>query len=397
MLLLLLPWAGAALLAALPLGTRAALVNAGLLALLPVLALLATGADPLGRFYLALSALVALAALAGPVPVLPGPRRERAWHALVQAFMGAQGLALLADDPGLRWLALGAAALAGVALVGLRGTPAALLAAWRMGLVCGTGLALSLVGTSVLHHASVTGTGLLPGFALLALGHAALAGLAPLQGWLAPAERAAGPAAGLLVTALLPLAALLAQARAAAAVAAHSSGVEPGGMLLALGLLSLAASVPGWRRAPSAAAGLLGSGLAACAFGLGGVEAVQAGLLLLASTPLLRGAATLGEGAGRPAMAALAGLPPFAPFVAGVLLLGEAAGRGPWLLLPLLLLLLAAAASGLAALRRVPEAAPAEGWRAAPSWLLLAGALGLALAMPPPLAALLRRAAEGLA
>ncbi len=397
MLLLLLPWAGAALLAALPLGSRAPWLHAALLAALPVLAILAEGAEPLGRFFLALSALVALAALAGARPAFPGPRRERAWHALVQAFMGAQGLALLADDPGLRWLALGAAALAGVALVGLRGTPAALLAAWRMGLVCAAGLALSLVGTAVLHLASVTGTGLLPGFALLALGHGALAGLAPMQGWLAPAGRGAGPGAALLVTALLPLAALLALARAAAAVAAHPAGVEPGGMLLALGLLSLAAAVPAWRRAPSAASGLLGSGLAACAFGLGGVEAAQAGLLLLASTPLLRGAATLGEGARRPALAALAGLPPFMPFLAGVLLLGEAAARGPWLLLPFLLLLVAAAASGLAALRRVPESAPAEGWRATPSWLLLAGALGLALAMPPPLAALLRRAAEGLA
>jgi hydrogenase-4 component F len=166
-------------------------------------------------------------------------------------------------------------------------------------------------------------------------------------------------------------------------------------------------------------------GLAAFAFGLGGAAGNMAGLLHLWGHSLLKSAAFFAIGraaqlrgsqamaaitglcATHPAlgwglagaMAGLAGLPPFALF-ASELLMAATAGRGaPWLLLILLPGLLLAGLGILAAMQRLcfgggRPGGPA-GWPAlGPLWAHLLLAIGVALALPAPLTAMLLDAAR---
>jgi hydrogenase-4 component F len=104
------------------------------------------------------------------------------------------------------------------------------------------------------------------------------------------------------------------------------------------------------------------------------------------------------------AMAGLAGLPPLSLFVSEFLLASAAGRTAPWLLAPLLLGLLVAGLALLHAMQRLclgpptPDVAPGPAGLAtlAPLWLHLLLAAVLALALPAPVAALLRRAAESL-
>ena len=185
-------------------------------------------------------------------------------------------------------------------------------------------------------------------FILLLTGLAGCAGLAPLHGW----QRVATPRAGARTTmaaALLPAlaaAALVMVLRAREIATAHNDALEPGPALLVLGLVSLAwATSALWRGGPTApAAALFLAGLATTAFGLGTGTADAAGLLLLSAGVLL---APLIRGTGRSTallLAALAMLPPFATFGAGLTLLGEAGDAAPLLALPIAALMMAGTA-----------------------------------------------------
>jgi hydrogenase-4 component F len=106
------------------------------------------------------------------------------------------------------------------------------------------------------------------------------------------------------------------------------------------------------------------------------------------------------------AIAAVAGLPPFALFASEFLLMAEVAARHAWLIAPLGLGLLVAAAAKIHMLQAlclgdptpdVPGPPPGAALTLGPmaAHLLLAAVLGLAL--PEPLARLLREAARILA
>jgi hydrogenase-4 component F len=458
-ILVLLPLAGAAVLAALPSARVAALGNLGVSAVSFVLALLLFGQpqgeqswlrlDALNLPLVVLSFLIGLAAtvfLAGGAP----EGRGRAWHGGIQLLIGAQVLALLSGNMGLTAMALGGAVVAAALMVAAQGTVPACRAAWKMLLLCGTGIGLALFGSILLHLAAQpfgppggvaeqSDPGLLSlAFVFLLVGFGSLAGLVPLHAWLPDAEAEGPPALPALLSVLLPNAALLAVLRAKAAIGASPGAVPPGPFLLALGLVSvLLAGLALWRRGDAgrffAWASIGQIGLATFAFGLGGAAANLAGLLLMLGHALGKGAVAFGiahaaQARGRRgiadmgglcashpalgwalalAIAALAGMPPFALFAGAFLLLTEIAARGWWaLLLPLGLGLLGVVAAMIAGLQELCfGAAAAEGprrrggWSRAealalgPLWLLLVVALVLGVALPGPLAALLAEAA----
>jgi len=320
-----------------------------------------SGADALVRVDGLAIVLALLVAAAGLLAAWRGAANSGPAVARALLALAALELTALSNALAVSWVALTAAVLA--VLLGARGA-----AAWRAAMTVLPALGLLLFGLVLLGHAAGPGAGqrwdalagaaprLDPalvslGFILTLPGLAACAGLAPLHLWQRAAGRSTGPAALLLpAIGAVALGMLL---RVRAIVLAQPEAVPPGPALLALGLASLAwAALTLWRRGTrneqgTGAAVLFASGLASAAFGLGGAAADAAGLLLIVAAVLLAPLATAGGWARAAALSALALLPPFAPFGAGLALLGAAMEGAPLLALPLVGLM-AAAASGLA-------------------------------------------------
>ncbi len=466
-----LPWIGAAALAAVPDLRRATFANIGVSAASFLLALILaalpfeqhgwTRTDALNLPFILVAAFVGLTTAVFSAATLAEEGfdhwRVRAYHAAFQLFMGAQFLALLADNLGVMWVAVEIATLATVSMVAVHRTPAAFEAAWKFFILCGVGIALALFGTIVLYLAAQPllneETGLswaaLMGvaarcdpatlnlaFAFLLLGYGTKAGLVPLHSWL-PDAHAEGPVPiSAVLSGLLLNAAMLAVLRAKAIVGSHPEAVAPGPFLLALGLASvLLAALSLWRRRDARRffgwSSIEHMGIAAFAFGLGGAAANLAGLLHLLGHSIVKSAVFFGVGraaqakgsqkiadisglvATHPALgwglalaiAGIAGLPPFLLFASEIRLLTTAAAQAPWLALLLVLGMVTAFAALITVLQAMcfgaptPDAAGAlDGWReaaaAAPLWLHLAVAAILALAMPAGLAAMLAEAAR---
>ncbi|GAY12916.1 proton-conducting transporter membrane subunit [Pseudonocardia sp. N23] len=188
--------------------------------------------DALSAFMLIVIASVAtIVALATPAHLATElaagriDRRDARRHAvLVQAFLAAMTLAVLAADLGVVWVAVEATTIVTAFLVGQRRTRAAVEAAWKYVVICSTGIALALLGLVVLNQASAhSGTGAGLDWAALAAGASALdpdvtrlavllivlgfgakAGLAPLHAWLPDAHsQAPAPVSALMSGVLL--------------------------------------------------------------------------------------------------------------------------------------------------------------------------------------------------
>ena len=460
-------WAGALLLAAIPQLRAAVLANLAVSAGGFLLALFLLGypegeqgwtrLDALNLPLILLAALVGLTTSAFSAATLHHEGfdhwRIRAYHTAFQGFMGAQALALLADNLGIMWVAIEIATLATVTMVAVHRTPEAIEAAWKFFILCGVGIALALFGTIVLYLAAqplLHENGLSwaalrrvaaqcdPGvlnlaFVFLLVGYGTKAGLVPLHSWL-PDAHAEGPTPiSAVLSGLLLNAALHAVLRAKAVVGAHPATVAAGPFLMALGLASLLlAGFALWRRHDARRffgwSSIEQMGLAAFAFGIGGAAANLAGLLQMAGHSLIKSAIFFGVGqaaqikgsqkiadigglvASHPALGwglalaigGIAGLPPFLVFAAEFRLVTIAAEAVPALLLPLGLGLVVAVAALVTTLQALcfgdptRDAAPraASAAALAPLWLHLAVALWLGLAMPAPLAALLAEAAR---
>jgi len=466
-----LPWAGALALAAVPRLRPACAANAAVSALGFAMAL-ALAAEPFAQHgwtrvdavnlpFLVLSAFVGLTTAVFSAATLEQEGfdhwRIRAYHAAFQVFMGAQFLALLADNLGVMWVAIEIATLATVSMVAVHRTPAAFEAAWKFFILCGVGITLALFGTIVLHLAAqpllqaergLSWAALMevaarcdPGtlnlaFVFLLLGYGTKAGLVPLHSWL-PDAHAEGPVPiSAVLSGLLLNAAMLAVLRAKSIVGANPEAIAPGPFLMGLGLASvLLAALALWRRRDARRffgwSSIEHMGIAAFAFGLGGAAANLAGLLHLLGHSLVKSAVFFGLGraaqakgsqkiadigglvATHPALgwglalaiAAIAGLPPFLLFASEFRLLAAAAAEAPWLALALAAGMVTALGALVTVLQAMcfgpatPEAAGAlDGWReaaaAAPLWLHLALAAALALAMPAGLSAMLAEAAR---
>jgi hydrogenase-4 component F len=457
------PWAGAAVLAALPpRGRLPGFVNLAISAasLLLGLVLLAqpfgeqgwTRTDALNLPFLLLGAVIGCTTAAFSAATVAAERfdalRGRAYHAAFQIFMGAQFLALLADNLGVMWVAIEIATLASVLMVAVHGTPAAIEAAWKFFILCGVGIALALFGTILLYLAAqpVVGSGdpglswgalvavaarcdagvLSLAFVFLLVGYGTKAGLVPLHSWLPDAEAEGPLPINAVLSGLLLNAALFAVLRVKAIVGAHPGALPPGPLLLGFGLLSLlVAAFSLWRprdaRRLFAWSSIEHMGLAAFAFGLGGAAGNLAGLLHMLGHSLVKSAVFFAVGAAAQlkgsqkvadigglavrhpglgwalalGIAALAGFPPFLLFVSEFAMLTEAASRNAWLILPLGIGLLVAAAALVGALQGLCLGAPTPD-RPAPEafglpggllWATIPAWLHLALAMVLALAA----------
>lgn len=464
-------WGGAVLLAAIPNLRQATLANIAVSAGTFLLAVMLaaqpfaehgwTRVDALNLPFILVAAFVGLTTSVFSAATLDQEGfdhwRIRAYHAAYQVFMGAQTLALLADNLGVMWVAIEIATLATVSMVAVHRTPAAFEAAWKFFILCGVGIALALFGSIILYLAAQPllneETGLSwaalmevaarcdPGtlnlaFAFLLLGYGTKAGLVPLHSWL-PDAHAEGPVPiSAVLSGLLLNAAMLAVLRAKSIVGANPEAIAPGPFLMALGLASvLLAAVSLWRRRDARRffgwSSIEHMGIAAFAFGLGGVAANLAGLLHLLGHSLVKSAVFFGVGRAAQAkgsqkiadisglvtthpalgwglalsIAGGAGLPPFLLFASEFRLLTAAAAEVPWLAAVLALGMVTALAALITVLQAMcfgpptPDAATAlDGWResaaAAPLWLHLAVAAGLALAMPGALAEMLAQAAR---
>uniref|UniRef100_UPI0031CF2E7D hypothetical protein n=1 Tax=Craurococcus roseus TaxID=77585 RepID=UPI0031CF2E7D len=287
------PWAGAALLAALrprrPAFVGPAVAFASFAAAVALAARNGAErptADALGVALLLAGAAAALLVAvwnAGAAPADAPGGENRFVAAGFPLLQGAQALALLADDAAVAWIGLAVATGSGVAMVALAGGAGrrrAFVAAWRMLLSCGAGLSLALLGVALLHRGVAAAPSGLEnlGFVLVLAGHGAVAGLAPLHAWLPRAAAVAAPPVVALVAGLLPPAALHAVLRAAEAAGPTSGALPASALLVAVGLATAGlAAVSAWRLPFRAAArGLPGRGaaglvgLAAVGFGLGG-------------------------------------------------------------------------------------------------------------------------------
>jgi len=393
-----LPAAGAAGLALMRQGPAAGWVAVGMAA--ATLALAAALPWRLGQGTLlrvdALAAhfavLVALAGLLGAWFARTSPAGRHAAPAL--AVLAGLELAVLADAAPLAWAGLAASVLAFV-LTG----PGGLEARWRALRMVVPALALALLGFLLPGLANGPPGLLSLGWILLLAGLAPVAGLAPLHGWIGAAGH--GGAAAALLPALGGVA-LLVLLRGQAGVMADPDAVSPGPPLVALGLASLFWAALGlWRDGtrPVRDAMLFQSGLAAIAFGLGTEGAIATGLLLLSAAMLLGPVAARGgpghTGVRAGALAALALLPPFATFGAGIALLSEAAEASAWLALGLAALV-AAGAGGLARAALAAWRAPGPRDRLAEIPAALVLALVVAAGVAPGIARWFAHLAEGL-
>lgn len=371
--------------------------------------------------------------------------RLRQYHALYQAFLGGMLLALLSNNLGVTWVAMEAATIAAVLVVGLPRTAEAVEASWKFFMLCGVGIALALFGTIVLYLAALPAVG--PGmpamswsalgpaaaqcrgtllnlaFVFLLLGYGTKAGLAPLHAWM-PDAHAEGPTpvSAVLAGSILNVA-LFVILRVRGLLAGNAEAIAPGPPIMALGLLSLLlASFSLWRRRDVkrffAFSTIEQSGIAAFAFGLGGPAAVFGGLLHLTLHTLakaavfqcvgrvcqLKGSQKFVDIGGLFAthrrlgltfaagVVAVAGLPPFGLFSSEFLIATETIRRTPLLTIPLALGLIvggwALAARLIAVCLGTPtlDRGPAPtGLALVPAWLHLALVLALGLLMPAAL------------
>jgi hydrogenase-4 component F len=189
------------------------------------------------------------------------PTYLRFYHAMYQLLLFSMNLALVANNIGLMWVAIELATLTTVLMVGIYRTHEALEAAWKYFILGSVGIGLALFGTILIYLAAqpVVGEGLQAmvwsvllersadfdgsllniAFVFLLLGYGTKAGLVPLHAWL-PDAHAEGPTPiSAVLSGLLLNVALYALLRFKVLLAANVDAVTPGPLLIILGLVSL--------------------------------------------------------------------------------------------------------------------------------------------------------------
>lgn len=331
--ILLVPVAGAALLALVPDYRAGALINvlASFLTFAAALSLLvwrpAPGAllrvDDLNVVFIVLNTLVGFTTslfsrgyIAHEIEIgRLKPANLRFYHAMYQFLMAAMNLALLTAITGLMWVAVEFATLTTVVMVGIYRTREALEAAWKYFILGSVGIALALFGTILFYMAAqpVVGQGLPAmtwtvleahaarfdsamlniAFAFLMLGYGTKAGLVPLHAWL-PDAHAEGPTPiSAVLSGLLLNVAIYAILRFKLLLAANAGAIAPGPLMVGMGLVSvLFAGFMLYRRRDVkrffAYSSIEHMGIIAFAFGIGGPLANFAGLLHMAMHSLTK-------------------------------------------------------------------------------------------------------------
>jgi hydrogenase-4 component F len=284
----------------------------------------------------------------------------RFYHAMFQLMLFGMNLALVANNIGLMWVAVELATLTTVLMVGIYRTHEALEAAWKYFILGSVGIALALFGTILVYLAArpVIGEGmdamvwttlvehargfdpslLNIAFIFLLLGYGTKVGLAPLHAWL-PDAHAEGPTPiSAVLSGLLLNVALYALLRFKILIAANSSAIAPGPLLIGLGLLSLIfAGFMLYRRRDIkrmfAYSSIEHMGIIVFAFGMAGPLGNLAGLLQMTMHSLTKSAIffTVGHVAqvkGTQRMADMGGLTTTHPLLGWLLVAGVVAIAG---------------------------------------------------------------------
>ncbi len=243
------------------------------------------------------------------------PTYLRFYHAMYQVMMFGMNLALVSNNIGLMWVAVELATLSTVLMVGIYRTHEALEAAWKYFILGSVGIALALFGTILVYLAAqpVLGEGqgamiwtslltqansfdpalLNLAFVFLLLGYGTKVGLAPLHAWL-PDAHAEGPTPiSAVLSGLLLNVALYAVLRFKMLMTANDRALDPGPMMVVMGLLSLIfAALMLYRRRDIkrlfAYSSIEHMGIIVFAFGMGGPLANFAGLLHMVMHSLIK-------------------------------------------------------------------------------------------------------------
>jgi len=318
------------------------------------------------------------------------PTYLRFYHAMYQVMMFGMNLALVSNNIGLMWVAVEIATLSTVLMVGIYRTHEALEAAWKYFILGSVGIALALFGTilvylaaqpvlgegqpamiwtNLLLHANDIDASLLNlAFVFLMLGYGTKVGLAPLHAWL-PDAHAEGPTPiSAVLSGLLLNVALYAVLRFKMIMAANERALDPGPLMITMGLVSLIfAALMLYRRRDIkrlfAYSSIEHMGIIVFAFGMGGPLANFAGLLHMVMHSLTKSAIffsvghiaqikgtqkiadirgltqshpLLGWGLAAGVLA-IAGMPPFGVFMSEFLVVSSTFGRQPLLALLLVL------------------------------------------------------------
>jgi hydrogenase-4 component F len=319
----------------------------------------------------------------------------RFYHAMYQIMMFGMNLAFVSNNIGLMWVAVELATLSTVLMVGIYRTHEALEAAWKYFILGSVGIALALFGTILVYMAAqpVVGEGtsamvwtvlierakdfdpalLSVSFVFLLLGYGTKVGLAPLHAWL-PDAHAEGPTPiSAVLSGLLLNVALYALLRFKLLLAASPHALQPGPLMVAMGLTSLVfAAFMLYRRRDLkrlfAYSSIEHMGIIVFAFGMGGPLANFAGLLHMVMHSLTKSAIFFAVGhiaqvkgtqkiaeirgltESHPVLgwgliggvAAIAGLPPLGIFMSEFLVVSSTFARQPLLAIPLVLGILVA-------------------------------------------------------
>jgi hydrogenase-4 component F len=275
---------------------------------------------------------------------------------LVQLFLTCMGLAVLAGNVGLFWVAVEATTIVTAFLVGHRGTPTSTEAAWKYVVLCSVGVGIAFLGTVCVYAAAISSSGSIggvgglqaldwvflsqhahqldPGLMRLAaglvlLGFGTKAGLAPMHAWLPDAHsQAPAPVSALMSGVLLSVAFYGIMRYKTIFDAALGTGYVRtllfAGALLSLALAALLLIGQRDYKRLLAYSSIEHMGLIALGTAIGGQLALAAVLLHILGHGLAKAVAFCGAGqllhrVGSPLIAAVRGAMSRAPVAAGLL------------------------------------------------------------------------------
>jgi hydrogenase-4 component F len=280
------------------------------------------GFDPVARAVLPMVSLLFLVCSVYGVAYLQirAERKNRAFVTALLAMLGLLSLALQAQNLGLLWVAAEATTLVTVPLLHFNGTARAFEASWKYLLICGTGIALSLLGSFCLGYASLEGGGngdltftalaaqgaalarpwLVTAWVLLLAGYGTKMGLAPMHTWKPDAYGEAPGMVGALLAGGTTTMAFVAILRVKQVVDAAGAGAMTERTLLAFGLFSMLVAAlfllgtPDFKRM-LAYSSVENMGILTVGAALGGAG-IQAALFYVWTSGLTKGALFLSAG-----------------------------------------------------------------------------------------------------
>ncbi|HTJ25364.1 MAG TPA: proton-conducting transporter membrane subunit [Candidatus Limnocylindria bacterium] len=357
------------------------IVLAALAALAPTLA--APHLDTLARIFVTIVSILGFLATLSSLDLVAadengGPfwSRISVYFVLLGAFWSAMLLVVVAQSFAMVWFGISATTLATAFLVGYAGDDAAIEAAWKYLVLCSLGIAVALAGVVLLAKAAID-AGIPPGHALawetlatlrahpsplvhlatalMAVGFATKAGIAPLHAWLPDAHAKAPAPISALLSGVLVSCALYAVMRTVQAAQPWGDAAFLHALLTWLGAFSVLVAgvlmlVQRDLKRLLAYSTVEHAGIVVFALGVGGTLGVSAALLHVVAHAFSKSGAFFAAGlvlrergksaalwsadrAGRMlllAFAALGGLPPFGLFCSELLVAGAALAAGAW-------------------------------------------------------------------